>query len=51
MTGRGDQRRTVTWRDQALKNFGVWLAVYPAVLISSYMFSWLAPGSRSSWRS
>jgi antibiotic biosynthesis monooxygenase (ABM) superfamily enzyme len=44
MTGRGDQRRTVTWRDQALKNFGVWLAVYPAVLISSYMFSWLAPG-------
>jgi antibiotic biosynthesis monooxygenase (ABM) superfamily enzyme len=40
----GRIRGRVTWRDQALKNFGVWLAVYPAVLISSYLFSWLAPG-------
>ncbi|WP_162561814.1 hypothetical protein [Limimaricola hongkongensis] len=31
----------MTWRDQALKNFGVWLAVYPSVLLFSYGFQWL----------
>ncbi len=28
-------------RDQILKNLGVWLAVYPSVLIFSYGFKWL----------
>ena len=31
----------MSWRDQALKNFGVWLAVYPSVLLFSYGFKWL----------
>ncbi|WP_341214358.1 hypothetical protein [uncultured Limimaricola sp.] len=41
MNDRGDHRRALTWRDQALKNFGVWLAVYPSVLLFSYGFEWL----------
>lgn len=35
----------MSWRETAIKNFLIWLAVYPSVCVLTYAFEWLDWGA------